>query len=222
MVHSAKSNGLPRHEVGWGMPPTDPADITICPDGSVRIIYDGTIDPSKVIRALVPLPNIPLTGFITIRATFCYRCQTDPHTPGDYTRAGLEIAFRPHRLKLPPPSPSGQPPDPDFPKTSSFFETGAKRTEQNLRRDALKWDTVRNAEHRFQAASLDQPVFDVHYVARQPGDKDSPSSAEKLAYALVVTVTADKHPDIYERVREQYPVLEVIRPKTPIPIRLRP
>ena len=157
---------------------------------------------------------------VGIRATFCYTCPTDPNTPGDYTRAGLDITFRPHQLRLPPPR-NGIPPHPDYPKTMPFFETGRRQTEQNLRNDALKWDTVRHAEGRFRATSLDRPVFDIHYVARAPGDKDTPSQADKLSYALVITVTADRHPELYDAVRTQYPVLEVIRPRTPIPIRVK-
>jgi hypothetical protein len=96
-----------------------------------------------------------------------------------------------------------------------------KSTEQKLRHDAMKWDTVRHAEHGFLAQSLDQPVFDIHHVARQPGNKDTPSQARRLGYALVVTVKAERHRDLYDQVLASHPVLEVIRPRAPIPVRVK-
>ena len=222
MIHSAETNGHPRSEVGWGMPPDDLADITVCPDGSVRVLYQGIIDPARVIRAEIPTPVRRMTGKVTIRATFCYVCQTDPHTPGDYTRAGLEICFRPDKNKLPKSSVPGKPPNPDFPAPMRFFEGVGRKTEQQLRNDAFKWDTIRHAERRFFASSLDHPVFDIHYVARQPGMKDSPSMANKLPYALVITLSADKHPTLYDEILARYPhALEVIRPRASLPVRVR-
>lgn len=222
MVHSADTNEHPRTHVGWGMPPEELTDITVCPDGSVRVLYQGVIDPAKVIRAEIPTPGSRMAGKVTIKATFCYVCQTDPHTPGDYTRAGLDICLRPDKNKMPKPSVPGKAPNPDFPATMSFFEGVAKkRTEQQLRNDAFKWDTIRHAERRFFASSLDQPVFDIHHVARQPGVKDSPATANKLPYALVITLSADKHPMLYEEVLARYPqTLDVIRPRASLPIRI--
>lgn len=83
----------------------------------------GVLDPSKVIRTEIPLPPGDLKGLVEITATFCYLCQTNPHTPGDYTRAGLGITFRPHQKKFPKPLPPlYKPVDKDFPASKSFFE----------------------------------------------------------------------------------------------------
>jgi Subtilase family len=222
IVHSTTSGGNPRDEVGWGLAPDDITEVTVCPDGSVRVLYQGWLDPSKVQRAIVPLPAATLVGKVTVRATFCYSCQTDPHTPGDYTRAGLGVTFRPHKGKFPKP-PKDNPhkkPDPDFPESKSFFEGVGRKSEQALRFDAFKWDTVRHAEHTFMGKSLDRPVFDIHYQARQPGRSNSPSDAPKLRYALVVTVTATKHPDLYEKVLSTYPTLAPLTPLTNLPVKI--
>jgi hypothetical protein len=222
LIHSAENpGGHPREEVGWGLVPSDLSAITVCPDGSVRVLYQGHLDPSKVIRTEVPLPPGELEGMVEIAATFCYLCQTDPHTPGDYTRAGLGITFRPHQQKFPKPSPPKYRTDPDFPESKAFFEGVGRKTEQALRHDSFKWDTTRHARHRFRASSLDRPVFDIHYQAREPGSSLSPSSAIKLPYALVVTVTASKHPDLYDRVVAYYPTLAAIRPRTHLPLPIR-
>ena len=222
LIHSAENpEKHPREEVGWGLVPDDLSAITVCPDGSVRVLYQGHLDPSKVIRTEVPLPPGKLEGMVEIAATFCYLCQTDPHTPGDYTRAGLGITFRPNQRRFPKPSPPKYKTDPDFPESKSFFEGVGRKTEQALRHDAFKWDTTRHARHRFYASSLDRPVFDIHYQAREPGSKLSPSSAIKLPYALVVTVTASKHPDLYDRIVAHYPTLAAIRPRTHLPLPIR-
>lgn len=222
LIHSAANpDEHPRAEVGWGLVPSDLSAITVCPDGSVRVLYQGHLDPSKVIRTEVPLPLGELDGMVEIAATFCYLCQTDPHTPGDYTRAGLGITFRPHQHRFPKPASPNHRADHDFPESKPFFEGVGRNTEQALRHDSFKWDTTRNARHRYRASSLNRPVFDIHYQAREPGSKLSPSSAIKLPYALVVTVTASKHPDLYDRIVACYPTLAPIRPRMHLPLPVR-
>lgn len=222
LIHSADPLEHPREEVGWGMVPDDLAEITVCPDGSVRVLYQGVLDPSKVMRTEIPLPPDKLEGMVEIAATFCYLCQTDPHTPGDYTRAGLGITFRPHQKKFPKPSPPlYKPIDKNFPASKSFFEGVGRKSEQVLRQDAFKWDTTRHARVSMRASSLDRPVFDIHYQAREPGSSISPARAQKLPYALVVTVRAKKHPDLYDRVLAAYPSLAAIKPRARLPLPIR-
>jgi len=222
LVHSANPLDHPRNEVGWGMVPDDLSEITVCPDDSVRVLYQGVLDPSKVIRTEIPLPPGDLKGMVEIVATFCYLCQTDPHTPGDYTRAGLGITFRPHQNKFPKPSPPlYKPVDKDFPASKSFFEGVGRNSEQTLRNDAFKWDTMRHARVSMRATSLVRPVFDIHYMAREPGSSVSPAHAQKLPYALVVTVRAKQHPHLYDEVLSAYPSLAAIRPRARLPVPVR-
>ncbi|REE86347.1 S8 family peptidase [Cupriavidus plantarum] len=134
LLHCASPGEQHRDEVGWGAIPNDISEIAVCPDGSVRVLYQGKLKPGKVLRASIPLPAEQLSGDVSITATFCYTCTTDPHTPGDYTRAGLEVTFRPHSQKFEK--------DPLFPKPSSFFKRYDRSQEQDLRIDAHKWDTV--------------------------------------------------------------------------------
>ncbi|KZC24020.1 hypothetical protein RHOFW104T7_10940 [Rhodanobacter thiooxydans] len=220
LIHSAENPGHPRTEVGWGQPASDPADIAICDEHSVRIVYQGTLDPSKVVRAEVPLPDDSLSGKVTIRATLCYTCRTDPNSPGDYTRSGLDIVFRPHQDKLPKPTKESPKPHPNYPKSQSFFRGAGKRTEQIQRSDGFKWDTVRHGEETLYGSSLKRPVFDVHHVARSPG-ASVPKQPEKLEYALVITITAKNHPELYEQVLAKYRLkLETLSPRTELPLRI--
>ena len=215
LVHSAEDSGHPLEEVGWGMVNSDIRKITVCEDGEIKVLYTGKLEPGKVLRAPIPLPEGELSGDITIKATFCYTCTTDPHTPGEYTRAGLDVKFRPHKNKF---DPKQRKKDPRFPATDSFFGRHTKSNEQELRTDAHKWDTVRSATINKRAKSLLDPVFDIHYIAREPGNSDSPRRAPKISYALVVTVRAKKIPDLYEKVQARYSELVAIQPKIQIPI----
>jgi hypothetical protein len=215
LVHSAINAGHPVEEVGWGIVNNDILKITACGDGEVKVLFTGKLEPGKVLRAPIPLPEGELAGDVIIKATFCYTCTTDPHTPGEYTRAGLDVKFRPHKSKF---NKAQKKKDPRFPATDSFFGRHTKSNEQELRTDAHKWDTVRSASKKKRGASLLEPVFDIHYIAREPGNSDSPRRAPKLNYALVVTIQAKKIPDLYEKVQERYKELVAIEPKIQIPI----
>lgn len=214
LLHCAENNGNPRAEVGWGRVPTDLDEITVCPDGTVRVLYQGKLEPGKVLRAPIPVPDMQLTGDVTIKATFCYVCATDPHVPGDYTRAGLDITFRPHADKYDK--------KPEYPKPDSFFKRDARSNEQELRADAHKWETVVSAGVNKRGSSLKEPVMDVHYLAREPGNPGSPSSAVKLPYALVITVSSKKHKNLYDLVYSRHKnKLSIIRPKIELPLRIK-
>lgn len=214
LLHCASPAEHHRDEVGWGAIPEELSDIAVCPDGAVRVLYQGKLKAGKVLRAAIPLPSGQLSGDFSITATFCYTCTTDPHTPGDYTRAGLEVTFRPHALKFDK--------DPQFPKPFSFFKRHERSREQELRIDAHKWETVLHNNVNKRASSLHEPVFDIHYLARRPGDPNSPNDAAQLAYALVVTVHSKTHRDLYDKVLARYANrLAAIRPRLDLPVQVR-
>jgi len=211
LVHCASRNdGDDSYEVGWGAIPANIEDIITTSDGSARVVYQGTIDPAKYVRAILPLPHGPLDGLISISATFAFVCEVDPQDPSTYTRSGLEVYFRPHSQKYPGPESTEA-------RTKSFFGSTNSRSEQALRSDAHKWETVLHQSKRFRATSLDNPVFDVHYLAREGGA--AYGRAPKMRYSLVITVEAPGVADLYDRVLRAYPTqLEVLTPVIEIPI----
>ena len=152
---------------------------------------------------------------MTLRATFCYGTQTDPDHPGAYTRSGLEIVFRPHDQKYDKKSP-----DAAHPKSASFFQLKEFSTEDEIRRDAHKWETVLHRQKRMRGSGLRNPMFDVHYNAR---DAAGPSSAtDQIPYALVITVSAPRKRDLYDRVVRRYQTqLQPLLPVIEIPVRVR-
>jgi hypothetical protein len=161
----------------------------------------------------VPVPSGELTGNVSIKATLCYKTPTDPHHPGNYTRAGLELTFRPHDQKF---SRDTQ----LHPDSKSFFGTTVSgMTEDELRKDAWKWENCLHATKSFRGSSLRNPTFDLHYNARLEGRDFRPD--EPLSYAMIITVKARNTLDLYDQVVRKYATqLEPIRPVVDIPIQL--
>jgi hypothetical protein len=184
----------------------------LCPEGSVRVVYQDEITAARYRRIHIPLPQGGLTGKVEITATFCFATPVDPEHPGNYTKSGLSVVFRPNRNKF------GHE-DSVHAASESFFQPkNLYPTEQQLRDDAHKWETCLHASKRKLAKSLDGPVFDIHYNARADGRDDV--RAERIRYALVLTIDAPKSKDLYDRVVRAYRAqLQPLMPVLEIPIR---
>lgn len=215
LIHTVEESEHPHNEVGWGRIAPILESIVLCADDTVRVVYQGEISPSKYIRAAIPMPSGKIAGNVNIKATVCYKSKTDPHHPSNYTRSGLELKFRPHDGKF---SRDEQ----VHADTKSFFgssPTGA--TEDELRKDAWKWENCLHASKTMRASSLNNPCFDIHYNARLEGRNFLPS--EKLPYALVVTVHAKNAVDFYDQIVRKYATqLEPLKPVLEIPLQTRP
>ena len=213
LIQHGNCGGFEQREVGWGRVPHEIEELVTCPEGVVHVLYQGELEAGRFLRAKIPLPETGLRGMVTIKATFCYATQIDPQDPFNYTRAGLEVVFRPHQKKF---AKSDRGPSKN-PATKSFFKSGNYQTKKALRSDAHKWEPCMKSSVNMRATSLDDPVFDIHYNARRGGMADG--SAQPIPYALVVTV-ANNAPDLYNRVALRYrTMLEPLRPVIQIPIR---
>lgn len=212
LVHcSEPGDKLPVHEVGWGRVSQDIEQIVVCPDGEARVVYQGELTPGQYLRTPVPLPAGELEGKVALTATFCFACQIDANDPGNYTRGGLDITFRPHAEKFEE--------DAMHPKSQSFFRRTDYDSEKELRQDAHKWETTLHRSQKFLSKSLKDPVFDVHYQVREAG---KPTAGEKIKYALIVTVSAPKVKNLYDRIVQRYQTqLEPIVPVIEVPIQIR-
>lgn len=212
LLHHAQPGTHHKHDVGWGRVPENIEDLIVCEPGAVHVVYQGLLDPAKYLRAQIPMPDGALHGKIEISATFCYATETDPKDPINYTRAGLEVIYRPHRLKRSNASKTHA-------DSKSFFQAAEHGLpESRLRTDAFKWETTLKMTKTFQSASLHDPVFDIHYNARLGG---APTlSAQPIRYALVVTVRSKNMLDIYDRIVARYRTqLQPLVPVIQIPVR---
>lgn len=212
LVHTAEASATDACEVGWGRCAQELDSIVLCADDEVRVVYQGEISPAKYIRASIPVTPNRINGMVNLKATVCYKSPTDPHHPGNYTRAGLEIAFRPHAEKFKNETQM-------HPNTKAFFGSSpAGATEDELRRDAWKWENCLHSELRMRGSSLSNPVFDIHYNSRLEGRNFAPD--RKLPYALVISVRARGVSDLYDQIVRQYAnQLEPILPILEVPIR---
>lgn len=212
LVHCTEPTELPKHEVGRGRCAANLEAMVLVNDDTIRVVYQGTISPAKYIRAPIPLPGM-LSGRVYVTATLCYTTNVDPHHPGNYTRAGLEATFRPNLSRY-------SKVDQSQPDSKPFFGKAHKGlTEEELRRDAWKWENTLHARVGFLGTSLDNPAFDIHYNSRMEGHNHNPG--QELRYAMVITVQASREADLYDRVVRRYASqLEPLRPVIDIPIRL--
>lgn len=211
LIHGCENeNELDVHHVGWGRVPADINRLITCNDGEARIIYQGELRPGKFLRAPIPLPAFQLQGKVRLRATFCYASPVDPQDAGAYTKAGLGITFRPNSGKRKIGAVNAN--------SNSFFQAAEFRTEAELRADLGKWETVLHAENNYYGSSLLEPVFDVHYNARDAGGLAS-SGAPSIRYALVVTVHAPKHAQLHQDILSAHAVLQALEPQISLPLR---
>ena len=214
MVHKAENERkLGRHDVGWGKFSDKLEDYITCKEGEATIIYQGELLPTQWLRAQIPVPGrqelLKLDrNRATISATFCFACETEPQNPFNYTRAGLEITFRPDKdnFKL---DSNGK--KKLHPETDTFFSLGKMYADENmLRSDAHKWETTLHQTKTKHCKSLNGPVFDIHYLAREDGS--STLSARPIPYSLIVTVSIPNMPTLYDRIVQLYQELEILTP----------
>lgn len=211
LIHGCEQHA--EHDVdqfGWGRVPADLNRLITCSDGEARIIYQGELRPGKFLRAPIPLPGFELEGKVRLRATFCYASPVDPQDAGAYTKAGLDITFRPNRDKRKEGATNAN--------SSSFFPASSYRTEAELRADLGKWETVLHAAHNFNGNNLVEPVFDVHYNARDAGGAAGQGTLP-IRYALVVTVYAAKHAQVHQDILNNHAALQALEPQVALPLR---
>ena len=217
LIHSAVQADHDKADVGWGKVPENLMDIITSPAGVARVVYQGELKPGKYLRASIPIPKAGLQGRVRLTATFCYASPVDPQDAATYTRAGLGITFRPDMTNIKKSKETGKPKA--NAERASFFDMKKYATEEERRLDWGKWETTLHAAVSKQGVSLNGPVFDIHYNAREAGA--GTSNADKIKYALVVTVEAAKHQDLYNEILQSYAsVLVPIQPKVSIPIQV--
>ena len=175
LLHRSQDNGDAMREIGRGRISNSVNDLIRCEDGSVHIVYQGELSPAQWIRAEIPVPAEDMSGNITIKATFCFCTEIDSEHSSNYTRSGLEICFRPHQDRF-----LAESDERSSPKSDRFFENRKFHTEQKLRKDFHKWETICSSTRTKRCSSIDRPVFDIHYIARTSGGKAQVTCSPKI------------------------------------------
>lgn len=219
LLHRAQNgSGHDWQHVGWGRFESDPLRLITCEDDEALVVFQGELPVGEHLRALIPLSSsVQLKGKVTLSATLVIAPDVDPEHPGAYTRAGLEVVFRPHSGKYPKPRDGKQS---KHAKTRAFFSEILPygQSEGTLREDGHKWEPCLRHEDVLRCASLYEPCFDIYYNHRQSGARAA--APQPIPYALVVGLRAAKVPDLYNQIVRTYAnVLVPLRPQARIPIR---
>lgn len=206
LIHSADQAGHACGDVGWGLIASE-AELPLCPDNTARVVYQGDLPPKQLLRARIPIPQ-GLSGRIEITATICYATEVRASDPLNYTNSGVEVAYRPNAQKHSINKETER--ESIYAQTSPFFKQADYATEEERRTRDRKWETVLHAKKRVEASKLFEPVLDLHFIPRL-GARDH-SKPERIRYAMVISVHAPKHADIYERVLAEFPELQALTP----------
>ncbi|MWL87158.1 S8 family peptidase [Cupriavidus sp. SW-Y-13] len=206
--HSEHSARLPRAEVGWGRFREDALTLLECGPDSATVIFRAALAKGEFRRCPVPFPDVLISGKVTVRATFCICAHTDPEHAINYTRSGMGVTFRP-LLGLG-----------DETSTEFFgIKSQYKAAEREMRDAGHKWETVLHRSRDFtDGTSLSSPVFDVEYHAREVSRSVPPASAPDVSFALVVTVHAPGVTNLYDLIRQKYPVLQPVELRSDVVI----
>src|SRR5690625_436334 len=211
MIHTAEAGENPAEEAGWGRFQSDSVQMLTCDDSEVSVLYRGVLPLKEYLRAPIPLPEYVLHGGVELTATLIISPEVDAAYVNAYTRAGLQVVFRPDSGKV---AKAG-----GYGKSESFFSATNmyKAAEYQLRADGHKWEPCWKATKRKQGRVLNEPCFDIYYHTRLQGRPDT--EALPIPYAFVVTVRAPKIKTLYEDTLSVYAdILTPIEPTVTVPI----
>jgi nucleotide-binding universal stress UspA family protein len=234
-VHFADppGEGTPIEQVGHGRFQSRLEAELACTTDSVTVMYEDVLRRGETVGLPVPLPTGLVRGRVAMRWTLAVTSPVDPSDMAEYTSAGVELQFRPHARRIPFTAPDNSKVvvvnvDTNGAKATDLLRQGYRpgenpatrsgkrvRVSEFARRDEGKWETLIHTRDRMTAASLCQPRLDLSYFARAGGvlrDEGVPD----LDFTLLVTIDAPPSFGLYDRIRNEYPVL------SPIDLRIRP
>ena len=209
-IHRAEARELCRFEAGWGIFETDPVRLITCEDNEALVVYQGELPIGEYLRFWAPYPPEGLTGDVFLSGTLLIAPEVDPGHAGNYTRAGLDVSFRPHCEKYG--NNNGR--LSKHPKTRTFFSRKNlyNNPEYKLRDDAHKWEPCRKHTLKIQGESLMRPSFDVLYNHRD--GLEAHDNPPPLNYAFVVGIRAPESADLYNQIVRTYQnILVPLKPR---------
>jgi hypothetical protein len=237
-VHFAERHRTSRSlidEIGYGRVPLDFEPVLESgPDGA-HVLFVDEITRGQLLGYRVPVPT-DTTSKLEVEITLTHISPVEPSQPTEYTRAAVDLVFRPHhRLhRFSPPKGSGGRPivldytaeealrlvrdgwDMGQEPVSKPLGAPAGSSEAKLR-DAGKWETVRHHRFSLPPGAASEPRVELSYVARRSGVLDG--SPTEVPFALLVSIRdTSGAANFYDRVAAQFPALT---PLPRIPSRLR-
>ncbi len=217
-----------RDEIGYGRFPLSFRHLLDCDMNEVHVLYDDEIERGELIGYQVPIPS-RAAGDLELRVTLAYSSPVEPSQSTEYTRASLELTFRPHCQRYrfrPPKGDSAKVVELDMtsPEALELLKLGwqmgqepiskglgsASNIPEGQLRDEGKWETLRHARINLRCGEYAEPRIEVSYIARRSGGLDN--SPTKVPFALLITVV-DKSAtgSLYEQTVQQFTALRPLQ-----------
>jgi hypothetical protein len=204
----------------------DAATLLSCDSHEAMILYHGILGRTEVRAFPIPFPAAFEGGDIELSWTVAYSTATDAAEAGEYTNAGLEAVFRPHKDKR---TMTFEPHD--GPTRSHVVNvrtdgadiaarvaegwslpTAARSRPQNTTRhfegdlrELGKWETIWHSTDNLRASSMDNPQIDINHLSREGGRITR--NTEDIEFSLVVTMRSRAGKTIYDLVLNEFDVL---------------
>ncbi len=219
LIHTAKGveeTGI--EEIGYGFCEDDISNILNCEDNKVLVLYEGSILPKQNIKLPILLPDLSGTkSTVRITWTILTLSEVNPQDVDSYTCNGIEDYFYPHEshFSYTKNTLEGKIQKTAFASTEQeqeLFENGFSRSdlpvckppkqylsEEELRVQHLKWDTVVKKTITMRTSSLYNPFFILHGMNRDA------EGTKAMRYYTAITVEIPKYKGIlYDDVITQY------------------
>lgn len=228
-------------EVGFGRAPLSFEPHLICTPDEVHVLYTDSINRGELLGYQVPIPA-GASSNLELRITLAYASPINSAEPTEYTRASIELAFRPHEQIFnfrPPAGQSGrtQTLDQRTREALNLIGQGWKESQEPVTkglgskgptpeaklRDDGKWETVRHTRIQLGVAEYQNPRLEATYISRQAGGAldSTPSS---VGFAILISVfDKSKSGSLYDQVAAQFAALrpiQRIRPRLQVRNRL--
>ncbi len=237
LIHGAERTSNDGHcdEMGHGIMQKDIDTLMTCINNSYTLIYEGEIQHGKFHEFEIPWVNEISRGKVNFKWTVAVQSSVDENSPEDYTTSSIQINFYPDsnkylfvheetkktkRINILTEAETVKQLEKDGWKQSgtpvSESSENPFTSENSLRNDDLKWDTIDLREVQKMTNSIYDPRFQVHAIGRGKRNNDS-----KVKFAIALTVeildeTIDT--DIYQKIRNKYDALLPINMEIQVPV----
>ena len=219
LIHTAEdSDEYSIEEIGFGFCIDDVTNILNCEDNKVVVLYEGNIAPKQNIELPVLLPDINgLKCNANITWTLSTLSELNPNDVDSYTCNCVEDYFYPHdkHYNYFKNTIHGRKQKTAFVGTDAekeLYDLGYSRSdlpiskppkqflsEDELRSQHLKWDTVTKKTITMRASSLSNPFFILHGMNRDI------AGTTPMKYFVAITVEIPKYPGVlYDDILAQY------------------
>ncbi|WP_420128117.1 S8 family peptidase [Longimicrobium sp.] len=219
------------NQIGYGRFRERYDDVWVGARNSVTVVYEDRLNREGVAGLRLPVPaGLPADAQLELWWTLCITAPIAPRDAVEYTMAGCEVLFRPHRYRYSfndPARNNKKMGEADIREerdlARSFIRQGYVQSRMPVsksaprmlgreqgRREGGKWETVvQQRFSRLEARTLIEPTIELNYIARDGGviKRD----VDALPYAMLVTVSTRATVDLYGLVSQQFPLLAPIQ-----------